>query len=592
MSNLNYGLIGNSCTAALISERGDMEWLCMPYFDSPSVFASLLDREKGGHFGIEPIGNYTIIQKYIPHTNLLRTRFVSSDAEFEITDFMPLYRDQDTGEYYHPSEVYRYVHLIRGLPRLRFIYAPRPDYARGKCTLNITDDYVESRSSSNVADRQYLYSSFPLTDILKGNIIGLETDGFFLLSYNEKLIHVDLEQEKLEYCRTLTYWLNWSKATKQYPIYNDIIERSLLTLKMMTFYNGAVLAAITTSLPEYPGEVRNWDYRFCWLRDASMTIETLVNLGHTRAARRFVKFIQSTFIANHSSFQIMYSIHGQRKLTEQTLDHLSGYKDSRPVRIGNAAWKQRQNDSFGYLMNMIYQYYNLVSGPQDEIEDIWDMVKNICRIVMSEWKNPDKGIWEIRGKAQHFVSSKVMCWVALDRGVRIAHRLHKYREEEIWQKTADKIREDVMNKGWNETLQTFTQTYDNTCIDASLLLLEPYGFIEAGNEKYKMTVNAVRKELLHQGLVYRYNAPDDFGEPKSAFTICTFWLIRALFVTGKRQQAHRLFENILKYANHLGMFSEDIDLKTKALLGNYPQAYSHLALINTAILLSENEPRS
>ena len=586
MNNLNYGLIGNSCTAALISDRGDMVWLCMPYFDSPSVFASLLDREKGGHFGIEVIGNYEISQRYIVHTNLLRTRFVSADAEFELTDFMPLYRNQETGEYYHPSEVYRYIHLVRGLPRLRFVYEPRPDYARGDCKLRQTEEYVESMSSSNDTDRQYLYSSFPIKDVLDGSIITLKGDGFFLLSYNEKIDRIDLEQEKLQYCRTLTYWLNWCTETHQYPLYNDIIERSMLTLKMMTFYNGAVLAAVTTSLPEIPGGVRNWDYRFCWLRDASMTIETLVRLGHTKSARRFVRFIGSTFIGNHSRFQIMYGIHGERELTEQTLDHLSGYMGSRPVRIGNAAWQQKQNDSFGYLMSMIYQYYKLVPGSQDEKENVWDMVKNICRTVIKEWKCPDKGIWEIRGEAQHFVSSKVMCWVALDRGTRIARHLGKHREAGMWQHEAERIKADVLQKGWNSRLGTFTQTYDNEALDASLLLMEPYGFIPADDGRYRKTVAAIGKTLMSDGLVFRYNTPDDFGKPKSTFTICTFWMIRALYVTGQKEQARQLFNQIVHYGNHLGMLSEDIDPVSHDLLGNFPQAYSHLALINTAILLS------
>lgn len=266
---------------------------------------------------------------------------------------MPCYELYDNKEYYRPAEVYRYIHWIKGRPRIKVNYHPAPDYARGKAFFNVTSRYIETYSSSNNKDRQYLYSSLPLQGIVDHQEFILEKDEFFLLSYNEKVMPVDIEREKLEYCRTLVYWLNWTDRTRKFTIYNDIIERSLLTLKMMSFYNGAVLASLTTSLPEAVGEVRNWDYRFCWLRDASMSIETLFKIGHADAARKFMKFIQSTFVAEHDTYQIMYGIRGERKLTEVILDHLSGYKNSQPVRIGNDAYHQRQNDSFGYLMDLI-----------------------------------------------------------------------------------------------------------------------------------------------------------------------------------------------------------------------------------------------
>jgi GH15 family glucan-1,4-alpha-glucosidase len=585
--NLNYGLIGNSCTAALISDRGDIDWLCMPYFDSPSIFASLLDKEKGGKFGIRVGADYVITQQYIPHTNLLRTHFTGKEGEFEITDFMPYYTVQGTNECYRPSEVYRYFHFIKGSPKFCVDYNPKPDYARGKCIIRIEGNHIESRSDTNDKDRQYLYSSLPLVEVLNGESFTLQKDEFFMLSYNEKIDDVDMDKEKLEYCRTLVFWLNWSEATRKFPAYNEVIERSLLTLKMMQFYNGAVLASITTSLPEVPGGVRNWDYRFCWLRDASMTIETLVKCGHAKAARRFVKFVESTFIGNHSRFQIVYGIHGERQLTEKTLDHLSGYAGSRPVRIGNKAYLQKQNDSFGYLMNMIYQYYTLVPGSTEDLENMWDMVKSIEEMVMKNWCKPDRGIWELRGKSAHFLSSKVMCWVALDRGAKIAKHLGKGSYERQWNLEADAVKSDVFLHGWNEELHAFTQTYDNNYLDSSVLLMEPYGFIRADDPKYRSTVEVIEKCLLKNGLMYRYNSPDDFGCPKSAFVICTFWLIRAFFMTGQREKARNLFENILRHTNHLGILSEDISFETGELLGNFPQAYSHLALINTAMLFSD-----
>lgn len=591
MNNLNYGVIGNCRTAALVSETGSIEWLCFPDFDSPSVFARLLDREKGGYFGFEVSADYRISQSYVPHTNILSTRFVSGGDEFLVLDFMPCYGSGEEDGHYRPAELYRYIRWVKGRPRLKIDYRPAPDYARGRAIHNVTCEYIETHSSSGGKGRQYLYSSIPLQQIVDRVEVVIEEDEFLLLSYNEKVIPIDIEREKLEYCRTLVYWLNWTNRTKKYTLYNDVIERSLLVLKQMSYYNGAVLAALTTSLPESVGDVRNWDYRFCWLRDASMSIETLFRIGHPGAARRFMKFIQSTFVSGHGPYQIMYGIRGERKLTETILGHLSGYKNSGPVRIGNDAYHQKQNDSFGYLMDLIYQYYQLMPGTLDEIEDMWEMVKGILSAVVDDWRKPDKGIWEIRGESSQFVSSKVMCWVALDRGARIAASLNKYSYCERWRAEADKIHEDVMTYGWKEGLESFSQTYDNLYLDSSLLLMEPYGFLQRDDIRYHKTVKAVKAALLHRGLMYRYNSRDDFGLPSSAFTICTFWLIRALFVIGEKDEARCLFDEVLRYSNHLGLFSEDIDFDTKEQLGNFPQAYSHLALVNTATLFAEEERR-
>ena len=588
-NNLNYGVIGNCRTAALISERGSIEWLCFPDFDSPSVFAALLDRTKGGSFGFDVPDGYAVRQSYVPHTNILSTRFASDEGEFEVLDYMPCYRSFEK-EHYLPAELYRYIHFVKGRPRFRIRYDPAPNYAQGEVRIRRTAGFIESYSSADNKDRQYLYSSIPLQAVAGREEIRLEKDEFLLLSYNEKVIPIDIEREKIEYCRTLVYWLNWTNRTRQYTCYNEVVERSMLVLKLLSYYNGAMLAALTTSLPETVGEVRNWDYRFCWLRDASMSIETMFRVGHTGAARRFMKFIQSSFMSRHD-YQIMYGIRGERKLTEVILEHLDGYKGSKPVRIGNDAYHQKQNDSFGYLMDLVWQYYRLMPGTLDEIEDMWEMVKSILATVAEEWRNPDKGIWEIRGEEQHFVSSKVMCWVALDRGARIAAKLGKEEFAARWREEAEAIRRDVMEHGWKNEIQSFSQAYGNLALDSSLLLMEPYGFIAANDPHYRKTVEAVRKALFRKGLMYRYNSEDDFGVPSSAFTMCTFWLIRALFVTGQHNEAKTLFSQVLRYGNHLGLFSEHLDFDTKEQLGNFPQAYSHLAIVNTALLFAEEKER-
>ena len=588
-NNLNYGVIGNCRTAALISERGSIEWLCFPDFDSPSVFAALLDRTNGGSFGCDVPDGYAVRLSYVPHTNIRSTRFASDEGEFEVLDYMPCYRSFEK-EHYLPAELYRYIRFVKGRPRFRIRYDPAPNYAQGEVRIRRTAGFIESYSSADNKDRQYLYSSIPLQAVAGREEIRLEKDEFLLLSYNEKVIPIDIEREKIEYCRTLVYWLNWTNRTRQYTCYNEVVERSMLVLKLLSYYNGAMLAALTTSLPETVGGVRNWDYRFCWLRDASMSIETMFRVGHTGAARRFMKFIQSSFMSRHD-YQIMYGIRGERKLTEVILEHLDGYKGSKPVRIGNDAYHQKQNDSFGYLMDLVWQYYRLMPGTLDEIEDMWEMVKSILATVAEEWRNPDKGIWEIRGEEQHFVSSKVMCWVALDRGARIAAKLGKEEFAARWREEAEAIRRDVMEHGWKSEIQSFSQAYGNLALDSSLLLMEPYGFIAANDPHYRKTVEAVRKALFRKGLMYRYNSEDDFGVPSSAFTMCTFWLIRALFVTGQRNEAKTLFSQVLRYGNHLGLFSEHLDFDTKEQLGNFPQAYSHLAIVNTALLFAEEKER-
>ncbi len=589
MNNLNYAVIGNCRSAALISDKGSIDWCCLPDFDSPSVFAGILDDKIGGSFYFEVDHTYSISQKYLNLTNILCTTFRSDQGVFEVIDFMPRYKTSDN-DYFTPSEIYRYIRLISGKPFFKIKYDPRLNYARDEMAHVIQEDHVRTYSVKWPSDCIYLYSSFDLADIIHEKEVHLTRHEFLLLSYNQKLIDIDIDRVYLEYQRTKVYWLNWTNRSKKHTKFNEEILRSLLVLKIMSYDpTGAILAALTTSIPETIGEVRNWDYRFCWLRDASMSVDTLLRMGHYNAAQRFLGFIMRILKSKHDTFQIMYGIRGERELTETDLPHLSGYKNSKPVRIGNAAYLQKQNDVFGYLLNVIHQYYEFFPGTLDEIEDMWEIVRNIIQTVTIHWENPDKGIWEIRNEEKHFVFSKVMSWVAMDRAARIALMLKKNAYAKDWQDIADDIKADILKNGWNEDLQTFTQTYCNSNLDASLLLMAEYGFLSWGDEKYRKTVSAVKEALLYNGLMYRYVSPDDFGKPSSSFTICTFWLIEALFRTGKRNEAAEIFRNLLDCGNHVGLFSEDIEFATKKLLGNFPQAYSHLALINTATLFSEEK---
>ncbi|MGE4332047.1 MULTISPECIES: glycoside hydrolase family 15 protein [Macellibacteroides] len=589
MEHLNYGAVGNCRTAALISDKGSIDWFCFPDFDSPSVFGKLLDEKKGGNMSFIVGNDYRISQRYLEHTNILSTLFEATEGAFEVIDFMPRYKLLDY-DYYLPPELYRLIRLKRGTPRFRVNYNPALNYARGEVGHKTGPEYVKTYAKANERDTIYLYSGIPYDVIFNQQEVLLQRDEFLLVSYNQKLIPIDMNRVNLEFQRTRLYWMNWTNRSKKYTAFNEQIERSMLVLKLMSYQrSGAVLAALTTSLPESIGEVRNWDYRFCWLRDASMSIETLVKVGHRGAAERFIAFITGILHSKYDRFQIMYGIRGERVLTEYDLPHLAGYKNSKPVRVGNDAYHQMQNDSFGYLMDVIYQYYLYFPGTLDEIEDMFEVVKNIVRTVMEDWRKPDKGIWEIRGDEKHFVLSKVMCWVALDRAEKIAVMLQKGGYADKWRCEAELIKTDVFMQGWKEEIQSFSQTYCNTELDSSLLLMEVYGFIDATDPRYKQTVDAIYRKLMYKGLMFRYNNVDDFGIPSSAFTICTFWMVRALYVTGRQAEALTLFETLLSYSNHLGLFSEDLDFDTKSQLGNFPQAYSHLALINTAMLFGEEK---
>ena len=590
MKNLDYGIIGNCRTAALVSKAGSIDWFCLPDFDSPSVFAKLLDEEKGGSFHFEVSDEYTITQSYHGHTNMLLTRFESPENGFIVFDYMPRYQTE-ANRYYMPPEIHRYIRVTRGRPLVKIIYDPKINYAREEVRHEIVGSYIKTHSAEDSEDKIYLYSSFDPEVVISREEIELTGHHFFLLSYNQKLMTVDINRILLEYERTKVYWLNFVNRSRDYLQYNDMIKRSLLVLRLLSYQeSGAMLAAVTTSLPESIGENRNWDYRFCWLRDASMSIDTLLFMKQRATAERFIGFVKRILKSSRNeTIQIMYGIRGERELTEEELPHLSGYEGSRPVRIGNAAYYQEQNDSIGYLLDVIYKYYLYFPGTLDEVEEIWEIIKNLVRSVLAAWDKPDRSIWEFRTRKMHFVFSKVMSWVAVDRASLIAELLHRDSYAEKWRRKADMIKAEVHEKGWSEELQCFTQAYGNTDYDSSLLLMQFYDFIEPDNERYVKTVKAIKEHLYHEGLMYRYKAEDDFGVPTSSFTICTFWLIEALFKIGETEEAREIFEKMISYSNHLGLYSEDLDFKTKRQLGNFPQAYSHLAFINTAVLFSEEK---
>ncbi len=589
MENLNYGVVGNCRSAALISNIGSIDWLCMPDFNSASVFAKILDSKMGGEFVIEVDNKYQITQDYIENTNILKTFFDDGENSFELLDFMPRFMSED-GSYFNPPDLIRYIKIITGAPKIKVKYNPKLFYAEFETKTEKEIEFIKSYPVSGTYDSVYLYSNLDFDIILNSEEVELERDAYFLLSYNQKIEDMQLNKIYLKLQRTKVYWYNWVEKTVRFNKYNKEIIRSALVLKLLTFQlSGAILAAVTTSLPETIGGKRNWDYRYCWIRDASMIIKVMMILGHTTGARRFLNYIVDLIPVKDEKIQIMYGIRGEKVLTETTLDYLEGYEKSKPVRIGNSGFELRQNDIYGVLMDIIYQNFLLYVKSQEASEELWTLVRSIAKIVSSNWKNPDIGIWENYKQEMHYTFSKVLCWVAMDRGMKIALKLGKVNYEEQWRVIRDEIREDILKNSWSEKLQAFKQSYESDEMDASNLLIETYGFIEANDPKYISTVEAIKKHLLTDGLMFRYKNLDDFGEPKSSYTVCIFWLIRSLYKIGEQKEAEKLFKKVLQYSNHLGLFSENIDIATKRLLGNFPHGSTHLALIETAMTLSRGD---
>ena len=581
--NLNYGIIGNCKSSALINEDSSIEWCCLPQFDSPSVFGKILDKKKGGSFKIQCDNSYSITQKYVDNTCILMTKFDNGSDAFELLDYMPRFQ-KENGVYYAPPEICRILKLVKGSPKLKVLYDPRLVYSIGRTNNYEKNDFIVSVVNEERYDTLYLYTDLNKKNILECSEISLDRDYFLTISYNEKINPPSLDHINLELERTKVYWLNWCFKTPTYKNYNSQILRSAMTLKLLTFEKtGAVLAAATTSLPETIGEVRNWDYRFCWIRDASMVIKVITKLGHVKIVKKFIDFILDIIPDKNEKLQIMYGINGEKMLTEETLDHLSGYKNSRPVRVGNAAFIQKQNDIYGILVDAIHYQIEKYIDENDKHEELWSIVKNIVWVVDNNWKMPDKGIWEFRQEDQHFTFSKLLCWVAVDRAIKISELIQGGKSAKKWKSLRSEIYNDIIENAWSDEKQAFTQSYGAEHLDASVLLMEPYGFIDAKDTRYVKTVKAIERELSHEGLLFRYKNVDDFGTPSSSFTVCTFWFINSLYKIGEKEKSKLMFDKLLSYSNHLGLFSEDIDFKSKRLLGNFPQAYSHLALIDTAM---------
>ena len=587
-------------SAALVGTDGSVDWCCLPRFDSPSVFAAILDQEIGGHFRIAPVDSSPeSSQEYLEDTNILETTFRSGSGVVSIVDFMPIADDDGDGKPdvdpgNHP-EIHRIVVCHSGRMDLRCEFQPRHDYAR------TIPEFRKVRGSSGHAlaasgggQSLTLFASVPLAADRSGancsfSLTQGESATFVLASGESGLISVEQLESPEKLKLTMRYWQDLVEGMDYDGLWRDQIVRSFLLLHLLMYRTtGAIVAAPTTSLPETLGGSRNWDYRYSWLRDTSFTVDILYRLGDVYGADRYIYWLIEQCKLGKSRTQIVYGISPESSLREQVLEHLRGYEDSRPVRIGNGAASHLQMDVFGEVILSIHSLLVLHGQIPD---DAWQLVHTLAESVMENWHLKDRGVWEVRGEQQHFVYSKVMCWVALDYAAYIAASQGHRRLYRRWSLAADGIKEQILDEGWSPTKQAFRQRYGSEALDASNLAIPFMAMLEREDPRIRRNLDAIERELTDGPLVWRYlpQETDDglYGQEEGAFTLLSFWLMGNLIYTDQHDKALDYFHEVItKCTNHLGLFAEMYDKGTKRQLGNFPQAYSHIGLIHTALNLS------
>jgi len=598
----NYGIIGNMRTVALVGMNGSIDWYCYPHFDSPSIFGAILDDKKGGRFQICPLGDRARNKQfYWPSTNILVTRFLLPDGIVELEDFMPVGIREDSPWI---RQLCRRIRCVKGAVRVLLTCRPAFDYGRATHKTLLDDNGASFRST----DLTFTLSSpVPLRKDEQGGVTAefvLEegTSQVFILRADNPDGTVptpppEMEAEQL-FQKTLQFWHNWLSSCTYQGRWREQVERSALALKLLTFEpTGAILAAPTTSLPEVIGGPRNWDYRYTWVRDAAFTVYGFLRIGFREEAAAFMHWIEnyaSKHLRPNEPVPVLFTIQGDCQISEQELNHWEGYRQSGPVRIGNAAVTQFQFDVYGEFMDAFYLYNKYVSPIS---YDPWVRIRHRLDWICENWQRPDAGLWEMRNREEQFVFSKVMNWVALDRGVRLADKRALAANRERWIQERDRIYEEVMTLGWNEKRRAFTQFYGSDDLDASLLIMPLVFFMAPNDPRMLSTVDAILKSPIHGGLVsdslvYRYPPEtriDGLPGEEGTFNMCSFWLVEALTrasqaIPQKLDEAMLLFERMLGYANHLGLYAEQTGPQGEAL-GNFPQAFTHLALISAAFNL-------
>jgi GH15 family glucan-1,4-alpha-glucosidase len=578
----HYAITGCTRSAALISREGSIDWLAWPRFDAPSIFARILDWQRGGHFSIAPAASYRVSRRYIDDTNVLATTFETAGGTLVLTDLMPVMSEEAKQTRLTPfRRLLRRVECTRGEVPVEVVYAPRPDYVRVTPKLQQRGDcvYCEWRArvlnlrsdAEFVLDGGTATARFTLRD---GEL------RMFGLSYDDHAPAVMPLLQTTEIDETIDYWRRWSSRLSYDGPYRDLVMRSALVLKLLTYApSGAIVAAPTTSLPEAIGGIRNWDYRYCWLRDASFTVAALYDCGFEREGAAFVDWLIYSTRLTQPRLQVLYDVFGESHVPEQELSHLDGYHGSKPVRTGNNASSQFQLDVYGELLSALDE---AVQRGETIDRDIRRVIRRIASQVMKRWREPDAGIWEKRGGNHQHVHGKVMAWLALDCAERLGCDLAGLRQAK------DAIHAEVLARGFNVQRNTFTDIYGSEEVDAALLYIARVHFIDPADPRMLGTIDAIRADLGHDGLLHRYDTArveDGLPPGEGAFLACSFWLAEALALAGKRDEARRVFEDAAAHGNDVGLFSEEIDIESGALIGNFPQALTHTGLMNAALAL-------
>jgi GH15 family glucan-1,4-alpha-glucosidase len=580
----DYALIGDCETAALVDNNGSIDWLCWPNFSSEACFAALLGTEDNGYWKISPAeGEWKTTRKYRNHTLILETTFEHAAGAFRLIDFMPIREKW--------SDVVRIVEGIRGEVPLRMELALRFDYGRTVPWVTRIEDGVRAIAGPNLA---MLHSSIEVRGENLKTVaeftVKEDERAWFTLTYGASYRS---EPEPLSAADALEdaehFWLEWTDRLQYSGEYREIVERSLMTLKAMTFRpTGGIVAAVTTSVPEAIGGVRNWDYRYCWLRDTTFTLLALANGGYFDEATAWQDWLLRALAGSPEQVQIMYGLKGERQLVEWEVEWLSGYEESKPVRIGNAAAKQVQLDIYGEMLGSFFHAQQRMGRHCEQ--DFRVLAKLLDHLEMI-WQEPDEGIWETRGGPQQFTYSKMMAWVAFDRAIRLADQFGYEAPTEKWKAIRDSLHSQICERAYSKTRGCFVQAYGSDQLDASLLLMPIAGFLPGSDPRVRATVEAIERELMPDGLVLRYDTSkvqDGLPPGEGVFLACSFWMVSSLIAIGRRPDAVALFERLLRLCNEVGLLSEEYDVKRKRLVGNFPQAFSHIALVNAAFDLERD----
>ena len=590
----NYGVIGNLQTIALIGMDASIDFLCFPYFDSPSIFASLLDSERGGRFILSPTFQHRRPkQMYLSNSNILLTRFLSPDGVVEVCDFMPISLESGRDRVEPVHQLIRRANCVRGEVQFQMACDPRLDYGRAKQQVKLLSEkealFIPDCGERSISPIR-LRAEVPLV-IREGRVesefvLSAGESALFILEGDEDAPHaIDPHRVSEEFKATLNFWQSWIAQSTYRGRWREIVDRSALVLKLLVSQrHGSIVAAPTFGLPEVIGAGRNWDYRYTWIRDASFTLYALSRLGFHSESKAFMQWLAARCrdLGPNEPLQIMYGTDGRRDLTEVELSHWEGYRGSSPVRIGNGAHGQVQLDIYGELLDAVY-LYNKYGEPISH--DLWSQLSRLIEWVCQNWDQPDEGIWEVRGGKQPLFYSRLMCWVAVDRALRLAEKRSFPAPMARWLGVRDAIYHQMHTEFWNEELQSFVQTKNGKTLDAACLLAPLVRFISPTDPRWLSTLRAIEQGLVDDSLVYRYKTEDGLIGTEGTFCMCSFWLIECLARSGEVKRARFLLEKTLGYANHLGLFAEELSPSGEHL-GNFPQAFTHLALISAAFELN------